>query len=236
MKQTGFARPLVLVCIAALSSAFTNVTATAGVVAYTETFTSGSSNWYNGAGSAAVDWAPAGGPNGSAFATTALSFSALAEGDTPLLFRAHDEFSSSGSAFVGNWVASGVSGFEAFVRHDADVPLNFFVRFASPTNFPGANNIFFIPVAGDTWTNLAAALPNPNLIFEGPFTYAQVFGNIGHIQIGISVPASIAGTDTTVHFGLDNVSVIPEPSSIALLGMGVAMLLRRRSGGRSQGR
>ncbi len=228
MTQFGFARIVLFACLAGSVVFFPSVTAWAGVVPFTETFTNDSSNWFNSPGLAPVDWVSNGGPDDSAFVTTTLNFEGLGAGDPAVLFRGHDEFNSSGGAFVGDWVSSGVSGFSAFVRHDADVPLNYFVRFASPSNFPGANNIFFIPVASDTWTNVSAALPNPNLIFEGPFSYAQVFGNIGHIQIGVSVPASFAGTDTPVRFDLDSVSVVPEPATLGMLIVGGAMALRRR--------
>ena len=228
MTQFGFARIVLFACLASSVVFFPSVTALAGVVPFTETFTHDSANWRNSPGLAAVDWVSNGGPDDSAFASTTVNFESLGTGDPAVLFRGQDEFNSSGGAFVGDWVSSGVSGFSAFVRHDADVPLNYFVRFASPNNFPGANNIFFIPVASDTWTNVSAALPNPNLIFEGPFSYAQVFGNIGHIQIGVSVPASFAGTDTPVRFDLDSVSVVPEPATLGLLMAGGAMALRRR--------
>lgn len=201
--------------------------ATAATVPFTETFTQNSSNWYDRPGVAPLDWSSSGGPDGSAFATTTGNFTALGTGDPLILFRAQDEFNSSGGAFVGNWVTDGVNGFSASVRHDAGVPLNFFVRFASPNNFPGANNVFFIPVPSGTWTDLLAPLPNPNLIFEGPFSYAQVFGNIGHVQIGVSVPAALAGVDAPFAFDLDNVGIVPEPTSLALLAIGACVIGRR---------
>ncbi len=230
MTQYKLARIVPFVCVtAAVLIFFDSKRVMSGVVPFTETFSNNSSNWYNSSGSSPVDWISSGGPDGSAFAATSLNFSGLSAGDPAVLFRAQDEFNSSAGAFIGDWVASGVSGFNAFVRHDADVPLNFFVRFASPSNFPGANNVFFIPVPGDTWTNLAAVLPNPNLIFfEGPFTYQQVFGNIGHVQIGVTAPVPLAGTDTLVHFDLDNVSIVPEPATLGLLAVGVLVAFRRR--------
>jgi hypothetical protein len=202
--------------------------APAAVVPFTETFTHDSSNWFDRAGVSPVGWNPAGGPDGSAFATTTGSFAGLGTNDPLVLYRAHDEFNSSGGAFVGNWVTDGVTAFGATVRHDADVPLNFFVRFASPANFPGAVNVFFNPVPTGTWTNLLAPLPNPNLIFEGPFTYNQVFGNVGHVQIGVSAPESLAGLNATFAFDLDNVSLVPEPTTLGLLLIGGFVALRHR--------
>jgi len=196
-------------------------------VPFTEAFTQDSSNWYNGPGVAPLDWSSSGGPDGSAYATTTINFAGFQPNAPAVLFRGQDEFNSSGGAFVGNWLTAGVTGFNASVRHNAGVPVNFFVRFASPTNSPGANNVFFIPVPSGTWTTLSAALPNPNLIFEGPLTYNQVFGNVGHVQLGVSVPQGLAGVDAPFSFDIDNVGIVPEPTSLVLLAIGACVIGRR---------
>ena len=196
-------------------------------VPFTETFAQNSSNWYNGPGVAPLDWSASGGPEGSAYATTTINFAGFQANAPAVLFRGQDEFNSSSGAFVGDWVTAGVTGFNASVRHNAGAPVNFFVRFASPTNSPGAANVFFIPVPSGNWTSLAAALPNPNLIFEGPFTYGQVFGNIGHVQLGVSVPQGLAGVDAPFSFDIDNIGIVPEPTSLALLAIGVCAIGRR---------
>lgn len=212
----------------------TSFVARAATVPFTETFSADAANWRNAGGTANVDWTATGGAgDGGAFANTTFNFVGSAANDTPILFRGQDEFGSSGGSFVGDWVTGGVTGFGASVRHDAGVPLNFFVRFASPANFPGANNVFFVPVQSGTWTDLFAALPNQSLIFEGPLTYNQVFSNIGHVQIGVSVPGALAGADAGVRFDLDNVSIVPEPATLGLLaigGLAAAVRARRRVG------
>ncbi len=228
MKRTmplniGFVCGLSLVLAAAAS------TAEAAIVPFTETFAGGAANWFDGPGTAVVDWNAAGGPGGSAYVSSSGGFLTANTDDPVLFFRAQDEFGSSGGAFVGNWIADGVNQFSAWVRHDAGVPLNFFTRFASPNNFPAANQVFFQPVPSGTWTQLVALLPNPTLIFEGPFTYQQVFSNIGHVQIGVTTPASLAGMDETFVFDLDDVSIVPEPMGLWLLGLVGLALLKRRS-------
>ena len=213
---------------------FFGVGADAGVVPpFTEDFNLSSSAWRDSAGLQELSWVNAGGPDGGAFSSTTFNFVNSAANATPVLFRGQDEFNSSAGAFVGDWVADGVDGFNVFVHHDAPTALNFFARFAGPANFPGSAKVFVIPVQPNTWTELNLALPDPGLIFEGPFTYEQVFSNIGHVQIGVSAQG-VAGLDQSIHFGLDKVSIVPEPATLMLLGGGAFMAMRRVSGRKGQ--
>lgn len=212
---------------ASVVAASLGCSAYAGVVfPFTEDFANSSANWRDSAGLQDVSWSASGGPNGGAFASTTFNFVQSTANSAPVLFRGQDEFNSSEGAFVGDWVAGGVDEFSAFVHHDAPSALNYFVRFAGPGNFPGAVKVFMIPVQPNTWTQLNLPLPDPGLIFEGPLTFSQVFSNIGHVQVGVSAQG-VAGLDQTVHFGLDKVSIVPEPASLILLGAG-ALLVRRR--------
>jgi|CXWL01.1.fsa_nt_gi hypothetical protein len=215
---------------------FFGVNVRAGVApTFTEDFNSSSSAWRDSAGTQDLAWVSSGGAGGGAFSSTTFNFASSGANATPVLFRGQDEFNSSGGAFVGDWVAGGVDGFSAFVRHDAPTALNFFARFAGPANFPGAASVFMIPVAPNTWTQLNLALPDAGMTFEGPFTYSQVFSNIGHVQIGVSAQG-LAGLDQTIHFGLDQISIVPEPATLMLLGGGALVVLRRASGRRGQSR
>jgi hypothetical protein len=232
MQQT-IRSPMIVIALGVAATGFA-AEVRAATVPFTETFNAGSANWFDSPGTTPLAWNVFGGPDGSPFASTPFNFVNSAANDTPVLFRAQDEFASSGGAFVGDWVTGGVTVFNASVRQNSGVPLNFFVRFASPNNFPGADNVFPISVPSGTWTSLSAALPNPGLIFEGPFSYGQVFGNVGHVQIGVSVPQGLAGVDNSFSFDVDNVGIVPEPTSLALLLLGVSVVgrkvVRRRLG------
>lgn len=206
--------------------------APASTVLFTEEFSDSSSSWYDAAGSAPLGWQASGGPDGGSFAQTDFNFVASAAEDTPVLFRAQDEFGSSGGAFEGDWIADGVTEFSAFVHHDTGMPLTFFTRFSGPFNFPGATSIEFAPVPSGTWT-LVSFLIQPGspqfVTFEGS-DFETVFGNIGHVQIGVSVPEALAGIDDPFTFSIDKPTIVPEPGTLALLGVAVccSRISRRR--------
>lgn len=198
------------------------------VAPFTEDFSASSSNWFNADASAPVAWDAPG-----QFATTAYSFLSAAEGSTPAFFRAQDEFGSSGNAFVGNYIADGITQLTYQVRHDAPVPLTFFARIASPGNFPAVAAVEFAPVLPNTWTTITVNItdPNPSFIYEGPpSTYNSVFSGVGHIQIGAMVPAALAMQDNSVTFDLDHVSIVPAPAAMGAFGaLGVLAARRRRT-------
>ena len=150
--------------------------------------------------------------------------------DTPVVFRAQDEFGSSGNAFVGNYLAEGVTTFTAFVRHDASFPINFFARFSSPFNFPGAVGVTFVPALPNVWTEITIDIQpgNPQFVtFEGS-DFNTIFSNIGHVQIGPFVDMVAAGQDVDITFDLDMPSIVPEPTVGALLLIVVGCIAARR--------
>lgn len=215
--------------VLALSIAFGFSAVHAAVVPFTEDFAHDSANWRDAVGLSDLGWQATGGPDGGSYAFGTFNFVHSNENDTPAILRAQDEWNSSNNAFVGDWLADGVTQFSMMVRHDAPVPLTFFTRFASPANFPGAAGVAFVPVMPNTWTQVSFDIDpnNPAIVTEG-VPFQDVFSNIGHVQIGVMVPADLAGLDQVFTFDVDKVSIVPEPATLALLALG-AMTLRRRS-------
>jgi hypothetical protein len=219
--------------------AFCSHRAQSAIVPFTEDFASNSSNWFNPAGTAPVDWVSSGGPDGGSYVSTTFNFVNQTPGlpipnNAVNLFRAQDEFNSSNHAFEGDWVGGGVTQFSFWVRHDAPAATHFFARFAPPTNFPGWAAVAFTPVAPNQWTHISfdIAFGNPALFYEGPpptrAQFNQVFSNIGHVQVG-AFGGAMAGSDQIVAFDLDQPSIIPTPASLALLGLACVLRRRRRA-------
>lgn len=183
----------------------------ATTVPFIEDFNTASSDWRGADGTEVLVIMAEGGPDGSAYISETFNFFGSSEGDTPVIFRAQDEFGSSAGAFEGDWINDGVASFSLFIRHDALVPLTFFARFASPFNYPGATAINFAPVQPNAWTKFSFHIDpnNPQFIsFEGS-DFNSVFSNIGHIQLGFYVPLELAGLDSDYTFDLDNAMIAP---------------------------
>ena len=203
---------------------------------FTEHFATDAANWADAAGTFNLDYVPAGGPDGNGYVSDELNFELLVDADTPTIFRAHQVFGSSGGAFAGNWISDGVGSFSANVRHDLPVPVNFFTRFASPINFPGAIAIEFVPVFPNTWTEVTFTIDenNPQFVsFEGT-DFATVFNNVGNVQVGIEVPTGFGGSMIDYRFDVDVASIqpVPEPATSVWVGglvwAFVGVLRRRR--------
>lgn len=217
-----------LIATAAVVLAFSQIqTANATTVPFTETFDSDSANWFvDSAGTDPVGWVPTL-PDGGGFASVAYDFANATPMDTPVLFRAQDSFDSSDDAFVGDWIADGVTEFRVLLRHDADTPLTFFTRFASPFNFPGAVALGPFNMPGGVWTELVIPIEESSFIFEGPSTFEGLFSSLGNIQFGV-LADPLAGANEVVTFSLDNASIVPEPATLVLVGIGACALVRRR--------
>jgi MYXO-CTERM domain-containing protein len=173
--------------------------------------------------------------DGGGYASTNYAFNTGggAGGTSAVIFRAQDEFNSSGNAFVGDWIADKITKLSVQVRHNAPMPLSYFSRFSGPGNFPGATAIQFAPVMPNTWTTLTFNITptSPQFVtFEG-MDFTSVFKNIGHIQLGVSIPAALANDTTLYKYDIDGVSAVPEPASIGLaaLALGLLATYRRRS-------
>jgi hypothetical protein len=187
----------------------------AATVPFTEGFLAGASNWADTAQTFNLDYVANGGPDGNGYVSDQQSFLTRSDGDSLVLFRAHQFLGASGGAFAGNWLSEGVGEFSAIVRHDLPVPVNFFTRFAAPTNFPGAIGVIFTPVPPNAWTRIRIAVEasNPQFVsFEGS-DFASVFSGVGNVQVGMDVPQGFGMTNTAYRFDLDVASIVsvPEP-------------------------
>lgn len=190
------------------------------VTPFTETFDAGNAAWLDGVQSPAA-WHAPGYLSTSADVSSAGAFGLL-------LFRAQLNNGSSGGAFAGDYVASGIDRISFDVRHDANRDLSFIVRFATANNSPAFVIFSEQSVAAGEWTTVSFDIDpsNPLLTFAGG-TYDQVAPQIGNVQVLVNRVDGLT-EPLLVNFDLDNVSIVPSPSAYALLGLGALAATRRR--------
>jgi len=222
LSRYSFVVPAVLIAAA--------VPTTALVVPFTEDFAAGNSNWTTGNTNIAAGWSATGGVLDGSYITS--TGTVLTTGFGAIVFRGNAAADASGDAFVGDWLAGGVSNFSAFVRHDAPTALNFYARLDAGAGRAGSSIDFSVP--SGSWFQLNIPIVDAPTSFQsyGAGTFATVFNNIQNVQIAVSTNQAPAVIGQTYNFSLDRVSVVPEPGILGLLGLAtgffVTLALRRR--------
>ena len=202
------------------------------VLPFTENFEVSSSSWLNGSSQVPV-YSAGGGVGGTGFIFTSGTIDTSGFG--PIIFRGNNAAGASGGAFVGNWILAGVTEFRAFVWHDGPVALNFYARFDKGAGSAASSNNFL--VAPSTWTQISIpildSLGTSGQIFQsygaaGPSGFNAIFSDIKNIQMALGAAQDPSTYGQTYTVGLDAVSVIPEPGTAWLLGLGLVFSLARR--------
>ena len=210
--------------------ALTTSYAAAGVTAFTETFESGANNWLQGSFVDPV-FNATGALDGSAYISSTVDLNTAGPfGIT--VFRGHDEFDASGDAFAGDYLAGGINTISFDFRHNAGIDLDIALRVATAANFPSLVVELPEAVASGEWVTLSFELDffNPLLTIGGaptPDTFNTVMQNIANVQISSGRPDGL-NMPFEVGFDIDNVTITPAPSALALLGLGGFAATRRR--------
>lgn len=207
--------------------ALTSGAALAGapVSPFTETFDFGGENWTQGSG-ADVVW------DAGVISSTVDVNSAGPFGLT--VFRAQDGFDSSNDAFVGNYLAGGITSVSFEVLQDSGQDLTFGLRVASSNNSPAFALLTPVVVSSDVWTTLTFKLDfnSPFFFAEGPPGQEEAFFNavmadVGNLQISVNRPDGLV-TPLVTTFSVDNFAIVPSPAGAVLLAMGGLVAARRR--------
>ncbi|CAN5702648.1 hypothetical protein BH11PLA1_BH11PLA1_08620 [soil metagenome] len=232
---------LLTTATAAAALALAPQTARALTNPFTETFATDNANWRRADALTGADFAVTGSTadgTGSISTTRSFSNDPVSTTQPPVLFNARSAFNSSGNNLFGDYLAGGVTTFSFDIRQNTPAALTAFVRFAGANNFPGATAIGLTPVQPNVWTTITISInpASPNFVsFEGT-DFATVFGagalngNLGiqRLQLGVFVPQSLAFSTPTYTFEIDNLRIVPSPSTFIGAAFGILALTRRR--------
>lgn len=230
MQTMNAGRAASIAAVVAVSQSFACV-ASAAITDFYENFAGGAQNWRNANGASVLAWSANGGPDDGAFVTSVFNLSSTTVGGfPPTVIRAQQGYGSSGGVYAGDWIAAGVTGVSFMFRHNLGEAVSVTGRFATPVNTPGASTVSTLLVNPNTWTLVSFDLRegSSDIVSLGGGTYAQIFSNIGNMQIGFTVPAALAGQNVIGSFDLTNFAVVPTPGVAALLGLAGVLLRRRR--------
>jgi hypothetical protein len=198
----------------------------AATIGYVEDFSVDASGWTNSGGP--LTWVASGGPDGGSY----VSFNGPSINNPGTIQFRTSSAAASGGNFAGSWLSPGVSVLSAEVLHDAPAPVNVFFRITTGVNSPAIIGVVPVPVLPNTWTQVSLTLfpGNPLIIPEGPpSTYNTVLSSVTNVQVGFAVPVELEGTNFT--YGLDKVTIVPEPATAGILASGLVLLAagRRRA-------
>jgi len=216
---------IILTALATLTTA-----SMASVTPFTETFEGGANGWLQGS-FGAPNLFESGALDGSSYISSTADLNSAGPFGLSL-FRGHDDFDASGDAFVGDYLAGGINMITFDFRHNAGDDMGIALRVAGTNNFPGFAVELPGLVASDQWVSISFELSflNPLLTIEGPPTpeaFNLVMEAVGNIQISVDRPDGL-DTPLVVDFDLDNVSITPAPTSLAMLSIGGLFASRRR--------
>ncbi len=146
-------------------------------------------------------------------------------------FPANLGAASNDPNFLGDLVADGVTGFSFWLRDTGqDDDLEIHLGLGTPFNSFWFYTVGFAP-AEDAWTQYIVDFSNPALWVrtQGTGTFAEALAASDRLLFRhdnapyVHPPDQIQGD-----FGLDRITVLPEPGTLTLLVLGGAALIRRR--------
>lgn len=211
-------------------------------VPYIEEFIATAQNWRtsSSAPAGAATYNAAGGPSGDSYISSAFTTPVSGPaGNAQVVFRARDQYASSGNIFFGNWIAAGVPSIDFWFRQDTGQEISLGMRLSVLDN-PGQAMLARFPdkLPSGVWTHLTLDISptNPQLVDEtGPThdNFIPVFESVNYITFFADLSGPLIPSSTVLTFGLDRFTVVPEPASwqLAVLGavaLGLIVCFRRR--------
>jgi hypothetical protein len=228
---------------AAVSMAFAAAPASALTIAL-ETFETGANDWVTGARAAPTEFATGGWDCGAYISSTAdIATNTSPFGSALIQFRCEvieAGANCSGGDFQGDWIGQQVLTLSYWLRHDAAIALQPYIRI--PTGAPNGNNpaasaISAGLVAPNVWTQVVIEIREDNPEFDAAFGgsgFAGIFSSVSRLQPGVFFAFGETYSETGVTFDIDDVrlTAVPVPAAVWLFGsalLGLGWQRRRQS-------
>jgi len=192
------------------------------VIGQADTFQDGLDNWQGGVGGFSV--APTGGPAGAGD-----QYFELSSGASPLPPRLTG---FNDSQWLGNFTAAGVTevAMDLLNSGTTSLPMRIAIREAaggSSTAGYASTTPFSLPPDG-LWHHAVFELDASSLTgFNSPQPLSVDLTNVKDLRIMASAAPSGVGDIVTAQVGVDNVTALPEPSTLLLVVIAVPLTWRR---------
>ncbi len=129
----------------------------------------------------------------------------------------------------GNYLNAGIQSISAYVKNPSSSQFNLRLAFGTTTSAQGGNwfsstNSIDIN-AGSDWTKISFPITESDLTsVSGSGTFNSVMSNVGSLRILSSSTPSNRGATLSATLEIDDITAIPEPSTIILMLVGLLVI------------
>lgn len=132
--------------------------------------------------------------------------------------------------WAGDYTAAGVTGLTLDMANLGSTDLALRLRLAGPAGQSAISTAPVLLAAGSGWQNLSFSLAPQAFTVNGGSDVGSVLSGVVELRLFHSSGPAFPGPDIAASLALDNITAVPEPPNVWLLGLGLAAigLLGRR--------